>query len=118
MTPLDRAMTRYAAGDDRAFDVIFAALGPRLVTFLQRLCGSEELDRDLAQDTFLRILRARASFARAAAALPWAFAIAKNCYLSHLRSWSSSLARASVDSEKYELSAGPETNAEQHVLTR
>jgi RNA polymerase sigma-70 factor (ECF subfamily) len=40
---------------------------------------------DLLQETFLRIHRARATFARGGALLPWAYAIARNVYTDHAR---------------------------------
>src|SRR6185503_13723257 len=57
---LDRAMCRYAAGDSSAFPELFRLLAPRLHRQLRALCGSDELARELAQETFLRIHRARA----------------------------------------------------------
>jgi RNA polymerase sigma-70 factor (ECF subfamily) len=83
---LDAAMDRYARGDDRAFAEVFSTLRPRLLAFLRRLGGSPELAEDLLQETFLRIHRARGSFGSGAAAAPWAYAIARNCFVDHYRS--------------------------------
>jgi RNA polymerase sigma-70 factor (ECF subfamily) len=82
---LDTAMDRYADGDDEAFAALYASLAPRLRGFLLRLCGDAARADDLAQETFLRLHRARGSFARGAAALPWALAIARNVHLDHVR---------------------------------
>src|SRR5262245_32475927 len=100
---LDRAMSRYADGDDRAFSELFTALAPRLQAFLRRLSGSDELAADLVQETFLRMHRARGSFAKNGAVLPWAYAIARNCYVSHARSFKAKVARSSVDVTEHEL---------------
>jgi RNA polymerase sigma-70 factor (ECF subfamily) len=83
---LNAAMDRYAGGDARAFAALHGALHPRLHAFLTRMTGSPTTAADLAQETFLRMHRARASFAPGAAVLPWAYAIARNVVLDHARS--------------------------------
>jgi RNA polymerase sigma-70 factor (ECF subfamily) len=112
-TALDGAMSRYADGDDRAFAEVFEALAPRLQGFLRRLSGSEELAGDLVQETFLRMHRARGSFARKGAVLPWAYAIARNCYVSHARSFKAKVARTSVDIHEHEVATGLDASAEE-----
>jgi RNA polymerase sigma-70 factor (ECF subfamily) len=113
--PLDRldlAMDRYAEGDDAAFDELARGLTPRLRAFLLRLSGSRELAADLTQETLLRIHRARGSFARGGAVVPWAYAIARNAFISHARAKKTRLARNSLDVSEIELAAGLEANAE------
>jgi RNA polymerase sigma-70 factor (ECF subfamily) len=82
---LNGAMDRYAAGDIRAFAVLHRALYPRLLAYLTRMSGSSSNAADLAQETFLRMHRARATFATGGAVLPWAYAIARNVALDHAR---------------------------------
>ncbi|WP_437586748.1 RNA polymerase sigma factor [Sorangium sp. So ce1000] len=82
---LNEAMDRYACGDARAFPELHRALAARLLAYLARMCGSETLAGDLTQETFLRMHRARSSFARGGAVAPWAYAIARNVYLDHAR---------------------------------
>jgi RNA polymerase sigma-70 factor, ECF subfamily len=83
---LDGAMDRYAAGDNQAFAAIHQGLYPRLLAYLTRMCGSGVNASDLVQETFLRMHRARATFAAGGAVLPWAYAIARNVALDHARS--------------------------------
>lgn len=83
---LNAAMERYACGDGGAFRFLHAALFPRILAFLTRLTGSTTLADDLAQETFLRMHRARSTFARGGAVLPWAYAIARNVHIDHTRS--------------------------------
>lgn len=116
--PLDLAMDRYADGDDAAFTEVFAGLAPRIQAFLYRLCGSPDLASDLTQETFLRMHRARGSFAAGHAVVPWAYAIARNCFVSHSRSSKVKAQRHSVDIADHELSTGLESNAESTVLAR
>lgn len=82
---LNAAMDRYARGDTGAFSPLHRGLSPRLVAFLTRMTGSPVLADDLAQETFLRMHRARAVFAPGAAVVPWAYAIARNVVLDHAR---------------------------------
>ncbi|HEY3496404.1 MAG TPA: RNA polymerase sigma factor [Polyangiaceae bacterium] len=81
----DRAMGRYADGDEAAFAEVFAVVGPRIQRFLRRLCGADELARDLFQDTLLRMHQARGAFRPGAAVLPWAYAIARNAFVDSAR---------------------------------
>lgn len=115
---LDHAMARYADGHDAAFSEVFSGLSPRLFRFLRRLCGSPELAHDLTQETFLRMHRARGSFIPGSAVVPWAYAIARNCFVSQARSLKSRQARGSVDVDDHELAAGPDANAEEAAVAR
>jgi RNA polymerase sigma-70 factor (ECF subfamily) len=117
-TLLDRAMSRYADGHDAAFGELWSALGPRLLAFLRRLCSSPELANDLVQETFLRMHRARGSFVPGSAVVPWAYAIARNCFVSHARSSKSKAARSSLDIADHEIAAGPDSNAEEAAAVR
>jgi RNA polymerase sigma-70 factor, ECF subfamily len=103
LASVDHAMHRYADGDDAAFAEVFAGLAPRLRAFLRRLGCSMDVADDLTQETFLRMHHARASFTRGKQVAPWAYAIARNCFVSHARSGKAKLARASVDAEQVEL---------------
>ena len=82
---LDGIMERCAVGDDRAFDELYRRSAQRIRGFLVRMSGSASLADDLTQETFVRIHRARGSFASGSAALPWMFAIARNAFLDHTR---------------------------------
>lgn len=84
-TNADALMDRYAAGDDSVFAELWRQLSPRVFAFLRRLCANPELANDLTQETFLKLHKARGAFGAGRQALPWTYAIARNCYLSHLR---------------------------------
>jgi RNA polymerase sigma-70 factor, ECF subfamily len=115
---VDFAMQRYADGDDAAFAEVFGALAPRLRLFLRRMGCSQDGAEDLTQETFLRIHNARGSFARGKPVAPWAYAIARNCFISHARSSRAKLARASVTAEHVELSAGTSSSVEEESMAR
>ena len=118
LSAVDLAMHRYADGNDAAFTEVYRALAPRLEMFLRRLGCSPDIADDLAQETFLRMHHARGSFARGKQVAPWAYAIARNCFISHARSGKAKLARASVDAEQVELSAGAGSSVEQETIAR
>jgi RNA polymerase sigma-70 factor, ECF subfamily len=115
---LDRAMDRYADGDDKAFAVVFSGLSPRINGFLRRLGSTAELAQDLTQETFLRMHQARGHFAQGKSVVPWAYAIARNCYISHARSPKSRIGRNALDADQVEIRAGLETNAEATGIAR
>jgi RNA polymerase sigma-70 factor (ECF subfamily) len=111
-------MSRYAEGDDRAFSEVYQGLTPRLRAFLRRLGCSQDLADDLTQETLLRMHRARGSFAQNRSVVPWAYAIARNCYMSHARSSKVRLTRNAVDASSVEVPAGPGVCAESTSIAR
>ncbi|MET0342979.1 MAG: RNA polymerase sigma factor [Polyangiales bacterium] len=79
-----QAMNRYAAGDDRAFDDVYALLAPRLYRLCICLIGRTDAD-DLLQEVFLKMHRARASFVPGGSVLAWSFAIARTTSIDRMR---------------------------------
>src|SRR3954463_15831509 len=71
----DQAMSRYAAGDELAFEGVYDEVAPRLASYLQRRLRDRARIEDLVQQTFLHIHRARGSFIPGAQVFPWALAI-------------------------------------------
>lgn len=112
---LDRAMDRYADGDDGAFTELFVGLGPRLRGFLRRMSGSADVADDLLQETFLRLHAARGAFARGRPVLPWAYAIARNCYISQARSARVRLEQAATGEAALEKAAGAGTQEQDGI---
>ena len=84
----DHLMLAYAAGDSAAFDVLYARHENALYRFVKRMLGlrlAPEVD-EVFQDTWLRIVAARASFSSQGAAWrTWAFTIAHNLAMERLR---------------------------------
>jgi RNA polymerase sigma-70 factor (ECF subfamily) len=73
----DRAMERYACGDDAAFVELYDELAPRLHRFALRWTRSRSAAEDAVQQTLLQIHSARDRFVRGAAVVPWAYAITR-----------------------------------------
>jgi len=118
LSALDQAMQRYADGDDAVFADIFSGLAPRLRLFLRRMGGTPDVADDLLQETFLRIHHCRGSFARGKQVTPWAYAIARNCFISHVRSTKAKMAKASVDADQVELPATSTASVEEESIAR
>ncbi|MEY4550098.1 MAG: hypothetical protein RL685_6293 [Pseudomonadota bacterium] len=118
LTPVDRAMARYADGEEGAFQPVFTELSPRLRLFLRRMGCAADVAEDLMQETFLRIHHARGSFARGRQVAPWAYSIARNCFISHTRSAKTRMSRASVDADNVELPVGSGSSVEEESMAR
>lgn len=73
----DRAMDRYAGGEEAAFGELYDELAPRLFRFALRWTGDRAAAEDAVQQTFLQLHSARQRFVRGGAVLPWAYAIAR-----------------------------------------
>jgi RNA polymerase sigma factor (sigma-70 family) len=86
--PDEDLMLAYARGDAEAFDLLYARHEAALYRFVRRLLGSglaAQAD-EVFQDTWLRIVAARASFQpQGAAWRTWAFTIAHNLAMDRLR---------------------------------
>jgi RNA polymerase sigma-70 factor (ECF subfamily) len=74
---VDRAMERYACGEDDAFAELYDELAPRLYRFALRSTRSRSAAEDTVQQTLLQIHAARQRFVAGSAVIPWAYAIAR-----------------------------------------
>ncbi len=78
-------MTRLHDGDLRAFDSLFRLLRGRAFHIAYSMVGSREDAMDLAQETFMRVYKARESFDTSKPFLPWFHRILRNTCFSFLR---------------------------------
>jgi RNA polymerase sigma-70 factor (ECF subfamily) len=74
-----------AAGDERAFRLLFDRWSPRLGRFLTRIAGSREQGEDLLQEAFVRIVRAAPRFEPRGSVGAWMYRICANLAYSHWR---------------------------------
>lgn len=79
------AMLRYADGDARGFEVVYAALAPVVGACQRRWVGDAALAEDLTQETFLRVHRARGRYQPGAPVGPWVLTIARRLSVDALR---------------------------------
>lgn len=98
----DRAdMERLAAGQDAALNDLMERHATPLFHFLCRMLGNEEDANDLAQETFVRVFRARASFRTDEKFSTWLYVIAANLARNHFR-WRSRHPHVSLEAESPE----------------
>jgi len=76
---------RCQMGERAAFDALIAHWHEPLWRYLRRLAGNDDAARDLAQDTWLRVLRGIASLREPAKLRPWLFGIARRVAMDRLR---------------------------------
>ncbi len=83
--PDELLMERYADGDANAFDELFRRYEGRAYAFFLARTRSPERARDLYQELFLRIHRARGSYDAHRPFTPWLFQIARRLLVDELR---------------------------------
>ncbi len=71
-------MAAYVAGDQPAFRALFDRHAPRLLHALTRYIGTREAARDLVQQAFLNVHRARRDFRPGTGFRPWLYTIGFN----------------------------------------
>ncbi|MBX7190747.1 MAG: RNA polymerase sigma factor [Sandaracinaceae bacterium] len=76
---------RWLDGDERAFREIFELLGPTVVAIARRHGLGDAEAKDVVQQTFLGVHRARDDFRRGAPVRPWVVTIARNVVRDQLR---------------------------------
>ncbi len=95
----DRAdMERLAAGQDAALNDLMERHATPVFHFLCRMVGNEDDANDLAQETFARVFRARASFRPDEKFSTWLFTIGANLARNHFR-WRTRHPNVSLEAE-------------------
>lgn len=82
---LEALMEAYQRGERAAFESLFARLAPKVHVLLLRLSRSRDLADELTQVTFLKLHRARETYAPGSRVLPWVMAIARNVFIDAYR---------------------------------
>lgn len=96
---LDRAdMARLVGGHDAALDDIMARHATAVFHFLCRMLGADDEAEDIAQETFVRVYRARYSYRPSHRFSSWLFTIAANLARNRLR-WRARHPNVSLDAE-------------------
>jgi len=99
----DRAdMERLMAGHDAALNDLMDRHARPMFHFLCRMVGNEDDANDLAQETFVRVFRARASFRTSEKFSTWLYTIAANLARNHFR-WRSRHPNVSLEAETGDL---------------
>jgi RNA polymerase sigma-70 factor (ECF subfamily) len=107
-------MGHYATGDTGAFEELFRRFETRAYSYFIKRTGSPERARDLYQELFLRIHRARDSYDPARAFAPWFFQIAHRLWVDDQRRVYRAREVAIGDHEP----SGPDTGSRDWVADR
>jgi len=95
----DRAdMERLASGHDAALNDLMERHATPVFHFLCRMLGNEDDANDLAQETFVRVFRAKASFKTSERFSTWLYTIAANLARNQFR-WRTRHPNVSLDAE-------------------
>lgn len=91
MTFMDREseldlVARLRSSDHDAFDVVHAAFNARLFSFLARLSRRRDVAEDLLEETWLRFVSGAPGLRPDTLLGPFLFTVARNLYVSYLRS--------------------------------
>jgi len=81
----EELMRRYVEGDAAAFRSLFERYGPILLRLTRRHLRDEELAREIVQQTFFQLHRARNDFRQDSRLRPWVLTIAMNLVREHWR---------------------------------
>lgn len=91
-------MERLAAGQGAALNDLMERHATPIFHFLCRMVGNEDDANDLAQETFVRVFRARTSFRTSEKFSTWLYAIAANLARNHFR-WRARHPNVSLEAE-------------------
>lgn len=89
-------MSRLAAGDDLALNMLMNRWSERVVGFIFRMTGQRDAAVDLAQETFVKLYQARARYRAQSHFSSYLFTIAANLARNHAR-WKSRHPTVSLD---------------------
>lgn len=95
-------MCRVRDGDTASYAVLWERYRKPLVLFLRRIVGHEFVAEELAQEVFLRVYRARASYEPSAKFTTWLFRIASHVAINWLRDFRHEKTSNSIESEVFE----------------
>lgn len=103
-----RLMRAVRDGDASAFDALFQRWSGRLLRYLERIVRDPAVAEELAQETFLRVHRAREKWEPSARFSTWLYTIATNLALNELRRPFRRSPHHSTDTAPEERGAAPE----------
>lgn len=112
---LEQLMNRFVEGDNVAFDTLYRRVSPGLLGKMTRSGGDPEQAKDVVQNTFIKLFRARKRYVPGAPVLPWISVIAKRAMIDESRPHKRRRETLSADGVLPETSAVETTGAEETV---
>jgi RNA polymerase sigma-70 factor, ECF subfamily len=89
-------MQRAGAGDEACLEFLIAKYRRPIISFMQRMVHNQAVAEELAQEVFLRVYRARATYRAEARFSTWLYRIASNMAINHARDTKYERASASI----------------------
>jgi RNA polymerase sigma-70 factor (ECF subfamily) len=89
-------MQRAGTGDDVCFEFLMAKYRRPIIGFMYRMVHNQAVAEELAQEVFLRVYRARASYRAEARFTTWLYRIAANMAINHARDTKHERASSSI----------------------
>jgi RNA polymerase sigma-70 factor, ECF subfamily len=89
-------MQRAGAGDEACLDFLIAKYRRPIISFMYRMVHNQAIAEELAQEVFLRVYRARATYRAEARFSTWLYRIASNMAINHARDTKYERASASI----------------------
>lgn len=109
-------MRKYQQADRTAAESLFQMLVPLLTRFFLSMPDARQAADDLAQETLLRVHRARHSYRPGEPLLPWVYAIARHVRVDQYRKQRrTSKHEEVVETEKLQAQAAPLQNSPQNM---
>jgi RNA polymerase sigma factor (sigma-70 family) len=112
-------MRQVRAGRTAALATLFERHHARLYRFCLRMTGQRAAAEDLVQETFMKMLKYKATFRDDSELVPWMFGIGRNACLAHLRRTADD--RVRIDARQHdEPAAAPDESRDhdEHELVR
>ncbi len=114
-------MLRVKAGDEGSFADLLSRYRNPVVSFLYRMVQNTAIAEELAQDVFLRVYRARASYEPSAKFTTWLYRIATNVALNHIRDGHMARQMAAIDDPENDVGRelrAPDANIEEQMVAQ
>jgi RNA polymerase sigma-70 factor (ECF subfamily) len=89
-------MQRAGTGDDVCFEFLMAKYRRPIIGFMYRMVHNQAVAEELAQEVFLRVYRARATYRAEARFTTWLYRIAANMAINHARDTKHERASSSI----------------------
>ncbi|MGO8719058.1 MAG: RNA polymerase sigma factor [Acidobacteriaceae bacterium] len=89
-------MQRAGAGDEASLEFLIAKYRRPIISFMYRMVHNQAVAEELAQEVFLRVYRARATYRAEARFSTWLYRIASNMAINHARDTKYERASASI----------------------
>jgi RNA polymerase sigma-70 factor (ECF subfamily) len=107
-------MQRAGAGDEACLEFLIAKYRRPIISFMYRMVHNQAVAEELAQEVFLRVYRARATYRAEARFSTWLYRIASNMAINHARDTKYERASSSVFLDQADEETGTRPDVPDH----